>query len=72
MREREKKKKKKERICSGKMFKCSSHLWFMPSPREKAWTEPEELVATSTSGNCVDGPNDKENIVEGYAPLLKL
>jgi hypothetical protein len=34
--------------------------------------EPELLRATRISGSCVDGPNDKENIVDGYVPLRKL
>lgn len=48
------------------------HLWFKVNPRGKAWTEPEELVATRISGSCMDGPNDNENIVDGYVPLRKL
>jgi len=49
-----------------------SHLWFMARPSEKTWMEPELLRATRISGSCVDGPNDKENIVDGYVPLRKL
>lgn len=54
------------------IFICSSHLWFTANPNEKTWTEPEELVATTISGSCVDGPNAKENIADGYVPLRKL
>lgn len=53
-------------------FQCIHHLWLVANPREKAWTDPEELGATSISGSCTDGPNDKENIVDEYVPLRKL
>ena len=49
-----------------------SHRWHRANPREKAWAEPEELMATRMSGSSVDGENDKENIVDGYVPLRKL
>lgn len=29
-------------------------------------------MATRISGSCIDGPNDKENIFDGYVPLRKL
>lgn len=48
------------------------HLWFMANIKEKAWMEPEELVAINISGSCEDGPKESEYIVDGYVPLLKL
>lgn len=52
--------------------KRCSHLWFGGEPKEKTWTEPEELVARRISGSSVAGANDKEKIFEEYDPLLKL
>jgi hypothetical protein len=34
--------------------------------------EPDELVATRTSGRSSDGPNESEYIVDGYVPRRKL
>ena len=42
------------------------------NPRVKRWIEPEELEAARISGSRFDGPNETENIVDGYVPLLKL
>ena len=44
----------------------------MANIKEKAWMEPEELVAINISGSCEDGPKESEYIVDGYVPLLKL
>lgn len=48
------------------------YLSLRSNPREKIWTEPEELVARRISGRSDDGPNDREKIIDAYVPLRKL
>ena len=59
-------------VLSSTVSSQGSHLWHKANPSEKAWTDPEEPVATRISGSSVEGPNDRENIVDGYDPLRKL